>query len=159
MSIIFLGTSTCDICDGVLTEERDIYGFPPFVINLNDPIRKFSDNAYHRECLMKTEYGEIAVKYAELYTEKCAPSNRYCIVNGNHINKQEHHICILYLTSDTDDYLHDFNFTHIDKNNLLYWDKRVKVVEKLKELRRSGRWLEGAEKWYLDRLITQLEAV
>lgn len=153
MSILLLNKTVCPICHEAITDKDDYYSFPAFVINIKDPLYFFSDITCHLRCLNGNKMALVARKYAELFIERVNPTCRKCIVTGDIISDPQNHIFIEYLTSDESNYLHQFNFIHIDKRNLNQWDKAKDFKNALIALKKSGLWEEVANSNYLSRLI------
>ena len=157
MSILLLGKSTCPICGLTINEGDQYYSFPAFVMNIRDELLFFNDNSFHLDCLNRHELGEIAKKYADLFSERIKPENRICLNTGKHVTGPEDHIYIGYLTSNGEDYLNEFNFTRVCKSGLADWGLRKPLVEALVRLKNSGKWQELAGQDYLGKLIEQLD--
>jgi len=158
MTLLLLGRTACPICGKVINKEDAFYGFTSFVANILDPLYFFSDNVYHRECLLNKEYGKKAILYSDLRYLKTRPENRKCVVTGALIEKQDEHMWIGYLTSDEKSGLHQFNFTNINKLNLSMWPKREYCLNELIKLLNSGTWREyGGDNKYLLKLIDTLD--
>lgn len=156
MVLIIHGKSTCCFCNQVLNDDTDYGGFAPFIINPNDELFKFSDNAFHIDCLNAAENSNKAIAYAEESIRFGRPENRKCIVTAELITKQEDHICIGCLTSDESSELHRFNFTHIHRNNLAQWKDRAPLLSLLIALKDSEDWRNHNMQRYLSMLIKSI---
>ncbi|SEM97726.1 hypothetical protein SAMN05192574_10255 [Mucilaginibacter gossypiicola] len=156
MALILHGKSTCCFCNQVLNDDADYRGFPHFVGNSNDELFKYSDNAFHIDCLNAAPIGAKLIRYADEFIRFIAPGNRKCVVTGELITKQEDHIMIGYLTSDEASALHQFNFTHIHRNNLAKWQDQSKLLSLLLSLRDSENWQNHYPQQYLSMLIQSI---
>ena len=50
MALVFLGKSTCALCEGVLEDGQDIIAFPAF-LPAKHRLWRYSDAAFHAQCL------------------------------------------------------------------------------------------------------------
>jgi len=158
MALLLLGKTECPIRGKVINKEDAHYGFASFIANTLDPLYFVNDRVFHQECLYSANYGKKAIIYSELLHLKSGPENRKCIVTGDLITKQDEHIYIGYLTSDEKSNLHQFNFTHINKINLLKWTNRKYCITELTKLLNSNTWREyGSNNKYLLKLINTLD--
>lgn len=64
--MIILGKSKCSICSEVLGEGQKLTEFPAFIPNTH-PLGKFSDAAFHQECLEKDPHYEWVDELYRLY--------------------------------------------------------------------------------------------
>lgn len=156
MGILIFNKSLCPICKKPIKEDDEYYSFPPFIANSKEPLYFFNDQTFHLKCLKKDRLGEMAMAYAESFIEKVKPSNRRCSIGGNIITNFEDHIFIDLLTSDQSSFLHQFNFVHIDKNNLAGWQKREEFINELIKMYRNDMWQEVDGNKYLYNLIEKL---
>ena len=157
MSILLFGKTVCPICNQIITSEAECYSFPAFVVNTLDPLYFFSDCSFHLACLLNHPFGERSIAVSKLFIQKILPSNRICHIGGNLIIKQENHIFIDLLTSNSKNDLYQYNFTHIDRNNLSQWRERENVIDQLAALQGKGNWQEfNGENVYLESLIKKL---
>lgn len=157
MGMVVINKTICPICGDMIREQDETYSFPSFVVNIKDRLYFFNDNTFHKRCLQKNKTSHYAIDYSEAFLEKIRPSNRKCIIGGNLITDQNSHIFIDLLTSNRSDFLHQFNFAHIDKKNLAGWLRREELIGALVNLYKSDLWQESnGEKKYLLRLIQEL---
>ncbi len=56
MALLVLGMK-CKICGKKLEDRNNLLLFPPFGSNENDPLRFFSDGAFHHDCVAKHPLG------------------------------------------------------------------------------------------------------
>ncbi len=100
--------------------------------------------------------GPTAIDYAEEFKNKVQPASRRCVIGGNLITDPDDHIFIDLLTSDRSSFLHQFNFTHIDKRNLIGWEEREKLIDQIIKVYKSDTEKGPGEERYLRNLIEQL---
>ncbi len=156
MALILVGKSTCFLCDNVITEDTPYRGFPHFVPNRNDELFVFSDSPVHIDCVNVAPNGEKANRYANEFVKFTRPENRKCVVTGELITKYEDHVIIGYLTSDETSPLHQFNFTHIHRNNLAQWESRLQLLSLLLALKESDSWRHHYAQLHLSALINSV---
>ena len=157
MAILLLGKSICPICNETIMSTDEYRSFPAFAVNMLDPLFFFSDSSFHWQCLTRHASGAKAISLSERFLEQIKPSNRICYIGGNLIARQEDHIFIDLLSSDPSDNLYQYNFLHLDRNNLGRWEQRGKIVSQLLALQKNGTWQElNSKHSYLGTLIEEL---
>ena len=158
MSILILNQTVCSLCGNALREGENILNIPAFVINIKEPIYFFSDNNFHKDCLLKHPLGEKVIKYSNLFIEQTRPENRICIVSKELITHFENHLFIEFLTSKEEDFLQQFNFIHINRKYIPIWESKNEFLNSLKHLKSSTKWKEdpSIKFVYLDGLINEL---
>jgi hypothetical protein len=157
MAFLFFNKTVCKICSSVIKEEDQYYSFPSFVVNIRDPVYYFNDQTFHINCLNSNPHSENAIGYSKHFLDKIKPGNRICIIGKNLITDYKYHIFIDLLTSNLNDSLHQYNFVHIDKRNLINWHKRDHLIKALVNLKEDNNWQEiNSEKIYLNTLINNL---
>lgn len=155
MGILILNKTSCPICNCNIMDYDDFFTFPSFVINKKDPLYFYSDMSFHSKCLEKEPLGLISKKFAKMFERAIRPEFRVCIIGGGYINNQNDHIFIDYLTSNENDFLYQFNFAHIDKNNLHKWEKKNELIFQLNTFLESKLW-DDNNFGYLSKLIKSL---
>jgi len=153
MGILILGVTICPICCDIITNRDSYFSFPAFVVNLKDPLYFFNDTSFHERCLKKVELTSKAKEVSYLYIKNIRPENRKCLIRGNLITDYHRHIFIERLASGKYDFLYQFNYKHIDKNNLPFWNIKEQFLKALDLLVASKNWKEIDDKKYLKRLI------
>lgn len=156
MALILVGKSECFLCNKVITGDTPYGGFPHFVPNRNDELFPFSDSPVHIDCVEAAPNGMKASYYADEFVKFTRPENRKCVVTGELITRHEDHIIIGYLTSDETLPLHQFNFTHIHRNNLAQWEDRLKLLSLLLALKESYNWRHHYGQLHLSTLIDSI---
>ena len=60
MALIVRGSTKCAACGRVLTDDDEVAGLPHFAADPSDPLWKYSDAGFHRQCFDSlTERAEI----------------------------------------------------------------------------------------------------
>jgi len=78
MAIIFGGLTTCAICNKVLYDLEDIYGFQPFIPNVKDKLHLFNDAGCHKSFIDNHPYGKEVIDFSNEFhlNFKKMPGNR-----------------------------------------------------------------------------------
>lgn len=69
MALVFLGKSTCPICDRVLADGQVLVGTSHFIGDREDPLWRFSDAMMHRECFLSWE---LRADFVRRFNEEAA---------------------------------------------------------------------------------------
>lgn len=157
MSIVLFDKSICPICGQVIRENDDYFLFPPFVVNILDPLYLYSDEATHQSCLETYTDASTARKYAEWFMSEMRPDKRVCFISGEPISRMGSDVFVNLLSSTQSDYLHNFNFIHFDKRNLATWPLLIRFRLSLENLHNSALWQEVPGGNYLKNLILILD--
>ena len=140
----------------ILDNLEDIFSFPAFVANTQDPLYKFNDTSFDKKYLKAHPLGEKAVSLANEAILRTRPENRICAAGGNLITDPDDYIFTNLLTSDENEELYQFNFVTLDKNNLNIWNDRERFIRAAKKFKQEDKWGDIGEFEYLDRLIEEI---
>jgi hypothetical protein len=139
MAVFVVGTP-CGICGRPigLGDRRSL--FPPFVINLKDPLFIFSDGAFHEECVLRHELGSKALRCADRVLEASSPDRFVCAICGDRIVSPDDCLSVGLLTSDESHPAYRFNGLHIHPSEWAEWDSAPVFQSAVRLLQESSEW-------------------
>jgi hypothetical protein len=151
MAILVYGV-LCRLCGKPMLRGQDLVMFPPFVANEADPLLKFSDGAFHRECFLSDPLsGRAESRLAEI-KERSNRADWVCPVCGKLINDPDDFFSLDHLTDDRLNPLHPLNYVKLHKSCLPRWlelkSTRILAEKQLE----SGAWAGGAMEKLVDDL-------
>lgn len=157
MALIFIGQSVCPICDCVLQEGEAITGFPAFVPNNKDPIYFFNDEGFHKECVPKHEFGNLALKSVSLYYEKVDYTKKTCLISGELITEFTDYFNTGLLTSDEQNPLYPYNFITLHRKYIKDWELKGDLLQQLITFKENDRWNDYFGGRLLDDMIETIK--
>ncbi len=156
MAITIYNMMVCELCNSKLDDKREIYSFPAFVANADDPVFKYNDKSYHMDCL-NNEEGQRAVFLVDECYFYTSPLNRVCEAGGNIITNPDDYLFLPLLTSNKEEALYKFNFLTFDKKNIKNWNKRVEFLSIAEQFKKEGKWVDLSDFKFLDYLINSIK--
>lgn len=140
MGLLINGLTECKLCNEKIDNQSEIFTFPAFILNENDPLVFFNDSSFHKECLKENPQYHNVMQRLNLYYERTGPGKRKCIVCKSEILDHSDHLMIDYLTPDKNNFLYKYNYSHVRKSHLNKWLDRDLVISHLFELHNSDKW-------------------
>jgi hypothetical protein len=147
VALLIRGTTKCPLCELVIADGQRAVGFPAFVSNEADPLWKFSDGAFHEDCVRRDDLAIAAERRLQRIRENNQPGRRRCRVCQRSITDPEDYFPLGHLTDDAEHPLHRFNFLHLHRTCLGRWSELGLVAELASKQLESGEWKgEGMER-------------
>lgn len=151
MALVVFGMK-CPLCGQPLEKGDELVTFPPFVANELDPLRIFSDGAFHSHCFHASPLSAAALARSEEAIERGRPQNRLCVVCGKKIVNPDDFFVTGHLVEDKSDPLYRYNYTQAHRSCLPSWTEAHRLYDLLTQLQESGQWQGRTLEW----LITDL---
>jgi hypothetical protein len=144
---LFISGKTCKICQKPIENQDDLILFPAFVSNENDPLRLFSDGAFHKTCFLKHPLAGRAEAQLQNFSTRMGPGHRKCAVCNLEIVEPDNYLPTGYLTDDQTDPLSTFNYLHLHRTCLTNFQPRQSLIGQLKARLDSGEWKGRGLEW------------
>jgi hypothetical protein len=139
MAILIEGMD-CPICGRQLKDEDEKTMFTPFVGNTFDPLIIFSDATLHKECYLKHPLAKEAQRRYNEQTERNLRINRICNVCKNDIKHPDDYFGVGHLTNDSKSPLYQYNYLHLHRSCIKYWNDFSNFNRLIIDYRDSGKW-------------------
>ena len=144
MAIVIRGKTKCQFCGKVIAEGQEVVSFPNFVTNQMDPLRVFSDGAFHAECFYSHPLAQKAQgRYDEVLTRN-GPGNRVCVVCEKEIKDPDEYFTLGHLTEDEGAQVYPYNYVQAHSSCLPNWREVAYVTKLVQDLKDSGTWQGNA---------------
>jgi len=151
MAILIEGMK-CSLCSRSMTKSQATVSFSPFVSNEADPLFRFSDGVFHKECFQKEPLAEMAKARCVEVREQSIPENRRCRVCGKTIVNPDDYLPLGHLTNDRLHPLYQFNYTHLHRSCLHQWPDLGRVTDLAEKHLETGAWKGNGMRWILKAL-------
>ena len=153
MAIVIRGKTKCQFCGKPIAEGQEVVSFPNFVANQMDPLRMFSDGAFHAECFYSHPLAQKAQsRYDEVLTRN-GPGNRVCVVCEKEIKDPDEYFTLGHLTEDEAAPAYRYNYVQAHSSCLPEWRELASVIKSIHDLQASETWQKNA----LDDLLGELK--
>jgi hypothetical protein len=153
MAIVIRGDTTCQFCEKVIEEGQEVISFANFVANEADPLRVFSDGAFHAKCFYRHPLAQDAQSRCAEVLARNGPADRVCVVCQKEIKDPDEYFTLGHLTEVQAAPAYRYNYTQAHSSCLPKWRELASVITLIQELKDSGVWRGNA----LDDLLTKLE--
>jgi hypothetical protein len=140
MALVLLGKSICTICDEVLDAGQEIDGFAAFQVNKLDSLGRFSDAAFHHECLVHHPSYEMLQKRMVFRDSKIGPGNRKCAVCSEQMETHMDYFALGYLVEELKSPAYDLNYFQAHRSCLSNWSELETLRQRLSTLVSSDEW-------------------
>lgn len=150
MALITRGVTRCAHCERIIRDADDITAFTVFVWNEVDPLYRFNDAVFHKECLAADPFGATAQSRERQVRSQLGPGSHVCAVCSKQIQERSDNVAFLHMG---DGELASLNFLQFHRVCLRKWSDLGKAAKLVRDAMATGGLKGGA----YDHLMLELE--
>ena len=143
---------TCRLCSTGFPAGEVPVAFSEFVVNELDPLKFFSGQTFHRNCLDRHEQGARALRRYQEHLKNTARGRRFCAICGERAESREDVLELPHLVDDAEHPLEAWNEALLHHACIPGFPERELLAQRLHALESSPRWAGAGLKAALARL-------
>lgn len=158
---LFTRGNLCTLCMLPMERRKEVIIFPHLVSNTHDPLFAFNNNAFHKVCVRKHPWGEMAVKQKQFVHETILPNTkRECVLCEEKVAEPTQLVGTGILTSSQKHPLFKFNWVEAHKGCITHWEELPVLVSELQKFASTGKWADFDPKFKsIEKLLAILSAL
>ncbi|SEW52503.1 hypothetical protein [Chitinophaga arvensicola] len=145
MALVFLGSTTCDLCGEVLNVDDHMVAFPNAIQNELDSLYGFNDQVFHLTCLMSSVQWQSIDLFLKQYS--LFKATKICVGCKQLITNPDEYLNLGFLTTDVRNPLFNYNFLEFHREHFNQCSEKKEISAHLQQQKDDKLWRGNRLDW------------